>query len=231
MPGPGRGFHVPHQRDTTGLGALSTPGTAVLTPAGCRARPAPAASQRPVPTPRCNNPPAEPRITRHQRRFTRFTRPACPLPVIPGWNEDPRASLQAPHPAVTSDARQRRGHDTSTRRELRLRHQPDLQSIVHSQSATSCRNGNSVRFLVREWVPGRGDNVTLAIVTTRWVVLPLAGEPDEHREAVWPAYPLPPTRRHSRPTLPPGRLSVKAFLGQGRNWSRNALEYAVSTRW
>ena len=145
MPGPGRGFHVPHQRDTTGLGALSTPGTAVLTPAGCRARPTPAASQRPVPTPRCNNPPAEPRITRHQRRFTRFTRPACPLPVIPGWNEDPRASLQAPHPAVTSDARQRRGHDASTRRELRLRHQPDLQSIVHSQSATSCRNGISVR--------------------------------------------------------------------------------------
>jgi hypothetical protein len=30
MAGPGRGFHVPHQRDTTGVGALSTPGTAVL---------------------------------------------------------------------------------------------------------------------------------------------------------------------------------------------------------
>jgi hypothetical protein len=28
--GPGRGFHVPHLRDTTGLGALSTPGTVVL---------------------------------------------------------------------------------------------------------------------------------------------------------------------------------------------------------
>ena len=31
------------------------------------------------------------RITRHQRRFTRFTRPALPSPVAPGWNEDPRA--------------------------------------------------------------------------------------------------------------------------------------------
>ena len=29
-PGPGRGFHVPHLRDTTGVGASSTPGTAVL---------------------------------------------------------------------------------------------------------------------------------------------------------------------------------------------------------
>jgi hypothetical protein len=122
VPGPGRGFHVPHQRDTTGSGALSTPGTAVLTLAECRARPAPAASQRPVPTPRYHHPPARLRFTRHQRGFTRFTRPVCPSPVIPGWNGNPRAFLQAPHPAVTSDARQRRGHDASTRRELRIRH-------------------------------------------------------------------------------------------------------------
>ena len=80
-PGPGRGFHVSHLRDTTGVGALSTPGTAVLSPAGCRARPAPAASQRPVPAPRSRIPPAGPLITRHQRGFTRFTRPVCPWPV------------------------------------------------------------------------------------------------------------------------------------------------------
>jgi len=55
-PGPGRGFHVPHQRDTTGMGASSTPGTAVLSLTGCRARPAPAASQRPVPAPRTHIP-------------------------------------------------------------------------------------------------------------------------------------------------------------------------------
>jgi hypothetical protein len=55
-PGPGRGFHVPHQRDTTGMGASSTPGTAVLSLTGCRARPAPAAFQRPVPAPRTHIP-------------------------------------------------------------------------------------------------------------------------------------------------------------------------------
>ena len=31
------------------------------------------------------------RITRHQRRFTRFTRPILPSPVTPRWNGDPRA--------------------------------------------------------------------------------------------------------------------------------------------
>ena len=80
-PGPGRGFHVSHLRDTTGVGALSTPGTAVLLPARCRARPAPAASQRPVPAPRTCIPPAGLLFTRHQRGFTRFTRPVCPWPV------------------------------------------------------------------------------------------------------------------------------------------------------
>ena len=54
----------------TGVGALSTPGTAVLTPARCRARPSPAASQRPVPAPRCHIPPAGLRFTRHQRGFS-----------------------------------------------------------------------------------------------------------------------------------------------------------------
>ena len=49
------------------------------------------------------------RITRHQRRFTQFTRPVCPLPVTPGWSGGPSAFPRAPHPAVTSDARQGRG--------------------------------------------------------------------------------------------------------------------------
>ena len=44
-------------------------------------------------------------ITRHQRRFTQFTRPVCPLPVVPGWNGDPSASPRASHPAVASSAR------------------------------------------------------------------------------------------------------------------------------
>jgi hypothetical protein len=61
-----------------------------------------------------STPPLQPiergsRITRHQRRFTQFTRPVCPLPVTPGWNGSPSAFPRASHPAVTSDARQGRG--------------------------------------------------------------------------------------------------------------------------
>lgn len=84
--GPCRGFHVPHSRDTTGLGAFSTPGTAVLIldrmpcPASaCRFTTASPCTPLPLPT-------TEPLFTRHQRRFTRFTRPVCPSPVTPGWD-------------------------------------------------------------------------------------------------------------------------------------------------
>jgi hypothetical protein len=90
--GPRRGYRVPHARATTGVGASYTPRTAMLTRLAHHLQPAPAASQRPVPTPRSNNPSAGPQITRHQRRFTRFTRPAFPLPVAPGWNGRPWAS-------------------------------------------------------------------------------------------------------------------------------------------
>jgi hypothetical protein len=81
--GPCRGFHVPHSRVTTGLGAFSTPGTAVLT---LDRMPCPASACRittacpytPLP-----HPTTELLFTRHQRRFTRFTRPVCPSPVTP----------------------------------------------------------------------------------------------------------------------------------------------------
>ena len=44
--GPRRGFHVPHARATTGVGALYTPGTTVLTRAGHDHQPASAAPPR-----------------------------------------------------------------------------------------------------------------------------------------------------------------------------------------
>jgi hypothetical protein len=50
--GPRRGFHVPHVQDTTGVGALYSPGTVVLIQADHDHRPAPGASQRRVPAPR-----------------------------------------------------------------------------------------------------------------------------------------------------------------------------------
>jgi hypothetical protein len=90
--GPRRGYHVPHARATTGVGASYTPRTAILTRSAPHLRPAPAASQRPVLTPRSSIPSAGPQITRHQRRFKRFTRPAFPSPVAPGWNGRPWAS-------------------------------------------------------------------------------------------------------------------------------------------
>jgi hypothetical protein len=89
VPGPGRGYHVPRLRDTTGLGALSTPGTAVLALAGCRARPSPAASQRPVPAPRNRS---------HQRGSSlrginegSRDSPVRPAPHLwfPGWDGNP----------------------------------------------------------------------------------------------------------------------------------------------
>ena len=48
-PGPQRGCHVPHETDTTGLGALCTPGTVVRSRLAKSLRTAPAASQRPAP--------------------------------------------------------------------------------------------------------------------------------------------------------------------------------------
>jgi hypothetical protein len=39
--------------------------------------------------------PAKFSITKHQRRFTRFTRPVCPLPVTPGWSRGPSAFPQS----------------------------------------------------------------------------------------------------------------------------------------
>lgn len=77
--GPRRGYHVPHARAATGVGASYTPRTAMLARPAPLLRPAPAVSQRPVPTPRYSVPSAGPQITRHQRRFKRFTRPAIPL--------------------------------------------------------------------------------------------------------------------------------------------------------
>ena len=87
--------HVPHARDATGVGASCISGAAVLIRPTKNPRPAPAASQRPAPTPRLKHHRRSSHITRHQRRFTRFTRPVCPLPVTPGWNRGPSASPQS----------------------------------------------------------------------------------------------------------------------------------------
>jgi hypothetical protein len=85
--GPGRGFRVSHARATIGVGALSTPGTTVLTLTGVAHRPASAASQRHVPAPRHNHhrcgAPLDGASTKGSNDFTR---PIFPSPDTTGWN-------------------------------------------------------------------------------------------------------------------------------------------------
>ncbi len=128
--GPRRDFHVPHAQDTTGEGALYSPGTTVLTQTDHDHRPAPVASQRPVPAPR-HNPPIHAGLsfTSHQRGFKRFARPVFPSPVAPGWNSNPRAFPQAPHPAITRSAR--RGRDRP------IEHGPETSITASAEPPTS----------------------------------------------------------------------------------------------
>jgi len=140
------GFRVPHLRDTTGVGALSTPGTAVLSPARCRARPAPAASQRPVPAPRNRIPPAGPLFTRHQRGFTRSTRPVCPWPAASRMGRETPGSPLCSAPRRYRRRTTGRGRAVSTRPELRDRHNRPSNPRIPSHSATSGRNGQKSTF-------------------------------------------------------------------------------------
>jgi hypothetical protein len=135
------GFHVSHLRDTTGVGAPSTPGRRCsprpdavpgrrLPPRnGQSLHPAPASHQRGS------------AITGHQRGFTRFTRPVCPSPVAPGWDGRPSGFPLCSAPRRYQQRTTGRGRAVSTRPELRCRHRRPSNLRVHSHSATSCRNG------------------------------------------------------------------------------------------
>ena len=80
--GPRRGFPVPHTRAATGEGALYTPGTTVLTPTEATHRPAPAASQRPVPAPRHTIPSTGFSLNEASTEGShKFARPVFPSPV------------------------------------------------------------------------------------------------------------------------------------------------------
>ena len=62
-------------------------------------------------------------VTRHQPRVhSRSPVRSSPRPWLPGWNRGPPAFPRAPHPAVTSNARQGRGQASSTRPGLHHRH-------------------------------------------------------------------------------------------------------------
>jgi len=108
--GPRRGYRVPHARATTGVGAPYTPRTSGAHPAGSPPRPAPAASQRPVPKPRHTIPPCEAPLHEastgvHSRSPVRSSPRHRPRDGTSGASASPRAS----HPAVTGSARRGRG--------------------------------------------------------------------------------------------------------------------------
>ena len=85
--GPRRGYRVPHTRAATGLDALYTPGTTVLTRTDRPDRTASAAfsAARPY-TQLQRSTSAGFCFTRHQRGFKQFIRPVFPSPAAPGWN-------------------------------------------------------------------------------------------------------------------------------------------------
>ena len=83
------------------------------------------------PYPSLPAPTSEARVTRHQRRFTQFTRPIFPSPVRPGWDGLPLgfALSSEPRRPGADDARQGGDRPSSTGLKLRAhRHQPNLRS-------------------------------------------------------------------------------------------------------
>ena len=143
--GPRRGYHVPHSRVTTGLGAPSTPGTGGALLTECRARPAPAASQRPVPTPRLNVPPRGATIHEASTKVHAIHPSGLPSPVTSTMG---RRSFGFPLGSAP-----RRHQQRTPKKGPGIEHAPGTtpptsrrssQLRVHSQSATSCRNGRSV---------------------------------------------------------------------------------------
>jgi hypothetical protein len=113
------------------------PGRVPPIPRGRRCSPGrPFVSDRRLPLPSGQSPHpatashrARPQITRHQRRFKRFTRPAFPSPVAPGWNGRPSASPPSFEPHRQSRRRTSGwGRAMSTGPGQRSRHQPNLQS-------------------------------------------------------------------------------------------------------
>ena len=115
-------------------------------PAGSPPRPAPAASQRPVPKPRHNIPPCEaPLHEASTRVHSRSPVRSSPRPRPRDGTSDASASPRAPHPAVTGNARHGQGqaieHGPGTTRSHSIVDPPIR--VVHSMRATSRRTASS----------------------------------------------------------------------------------------
>ena len=158
--GPRRGYRVPHARAATGVGALSTPRTTVLTPTGVAS---PAGACRFTAASPCT-PPQHPtsrgsRFTRHQRGFTQVH--PSGLPLACGRPDGTGALGLSPGlrtPPTRSRTTHVRGGDRPSSTDLELplnviiRRSPIR--VVHSMRATSrrtrhCRSPRSGETLLR----------------------------------------------------------------------------------
>jgi len=134
--GPQRGCHVPHEPDTTGVGALSTPRTVVLTRPETRLRPAPAASQRPVLAPHLPHPiPVGLPLTRHHRGFTGVHPSGLPLHL---WPLDGTAALGLDHLSFAPRRYQRRTSGWGQASSTDLSYTFDIVDLQSVQLLNSC---------------------------------------------------------------------------------------------
>ncbi len=141
--GPRRGYHVPHVRAATGVGALYTPETAVLIPDRGDSRPAPAALQRAVPAPRRTS--HRPGFAYEASTRVQAIRRSRSSPRLwrPGWNGPPLGlpSRFAPRRPGAGRRTPRWGqaieHGPGTTRSTS--HQSISNPVVHSIRASSCR--------------------------------------------------------------------------------------------
>jgi hypothetical protein len=148
-------------------GCLLDPGDGGALPAGCRARPAPAASQQPVPFTPHLHPTSRAPFYEASTEVHAIHPPGLPLACDP---PDGTAVLglspvlrTPPLPA----AHDRAGPGVSTRPELRDRHNRPSNPRVHSLSATSCRNGRCGNSRGEGLYEYSGRGVGLRAVTAR----------------------------------------------------------------
>jgi hypothetical protein len=134
--GPRRGYHVPHARVATGLGALCTPRTTVLVLAGARPQPASAAFSTASPC----TPPQQPTMRSSPSRGINESSSNSPVRSSPRlWPPDgtgtPWAFPRASHPADQEPDDARRGGDRppSTDLEQRSRHIRRTSNLVFTR--------------------------------------------------------------------------------------------------
>ena len=172
-PGPRRGYRVPHARAATGVGAPYNPRTSGAHPAGSPPRPAPAASQRPVPKPRHDIPPREallhgPSTGVQSRSPVRSSPRPRPRDGTSGASASPRAS----HPAVTGSARQGQGqaieHGPGTTAQLTS---VDLQSGSSLNACDLASHGEEEGRNAR-WFGRLGSRAAGAVVAPWRVAVP-----------------------------------------------------------